>query len=92
MAPPVADDPADREDQARGGAARAETPAHGTAGAGADLVKEGGVYWHHDCADGMDKQVKVLSIDSAATPPSVVIDIDGREHTTVATNLSLHPT
>ena len=44
------------------------------------------------CADGMDKQVKVLSIDSAATPPSVVIDIDGREHTTVATNLSLHPT
>ena len=92
LAPPVADDPADREDQARGGAARAETPAHGTAGAGADLVKEGGVYWHHDCADGMDKQVKVLSIDSAATPPSVVIDIDGREHTTVATNLSLHPT
>ena len=92
LAPPVADDPADREDQARGGAARAETPAHGAAGAGADLVKEGGVYWHHDCADGMDKQVKVLSIDSAATPPSVVIDIDGREHTTVATNLSLHPT
>ena len=60
--------------------------------AGKDLVEQGGIYWYHDCAEGVDKQVKVVRIDRTATPPSVVIDIDGREHTTVAASLSLHPT
>ena len=91
LAPPAADDPAGGDDQARGGAAR-ETPARGTADAGKDLVEQGGIYWYHDCAEGVDKQVKVVRIDRTATPPSVVIDIDGREHTTVAASLSLHPT
>ena len=60
--------------------------------AGKDLVEQGGIYWYHDCAEGVDKQVKVVRIDRTATPPSVVIDIDGRERTTVAASLSLHPT
>ena len=89
LAPPAADDSADGEDQARGGAARrAETAVHGTAGS--DLVKQGGnIYWYHDCADGVDKQVKVLRI---CDDNSVVIEIDGREHTAVAESLSLYPT